>query len=42
MWKSRESKIKEQFHPSHLINFLESNDISENDDKALDIFLNQW
>ena len=42
MWKSRESKIREQFHPSHLIRFLETNNISENDGEEMDKFLIQW
>jgi hypothetical protein len=41
MWKSSESKIREQFHPRHLINFLENTAISD-DDNGLDIFLSQW
>jgi hypothetical protein len=40
MWKSREAKIKEQFHPRHLLCFLENNNISEDDGEELDKFLN--
>jgi Leucine-rich repeat (LRR) protein len=42
MWKSRESKIREQYHPKHLHHFLENNNISENDYEAIDKFLIQW
>ena len=42
MWKSRESKIREQFHPRHLISFLENNDVSEDDLETIEKFLNQW
>jgi hypothetical protein len=42
MWKSRETKIKEQFHPKHLHRFLENNNVSENDSEEMDMFLAQW
>ena len=42
MWKSRETKIRQQFHPSHLTLFLQNNNVSEDDDNALDVFLSQW
>ena len=42
LWKSRESKIREQFHPSHLINFLKNNNVSEDDTDTLNKFLNIW
>ena len=42
LWKSRESKIRQQFHPKHLNNFLEHNNVSEDDGETLDKFLNQW
>ena len=40
MWKSRETKIKEQFHPKHLHHFLEKNNISQDDGEEMDKFLN--
>jgi hypothetical protein len=42
MWKSRESKIREQFHPKHLHYFLENNNVSEDDEESMDKFLIQW
>jgi hypothetical protein len=36
----RENKIRQQFHPSHLIQFLENNNVSDNDNEKLDIFWN--
>jgi hypothetical protein len=42
MWKSRETKIRQQFHPSHLIRFLENNNVSEDDGETMDLFLRQW
>ena len=42
MWKSRETKIREQFHPKHLHHFLETNNISEDNYEAMDKFLIQW
>ena len=42
MWKSKEEQIRKQFHPSHLINFLKDNNVSEDDGESLNIFLNQW
>ena len=42
MWKSRETKIRQQFHPSHLIRFLENNNVSEDDGETMDTFLTQW
>ena len=42
LWKSRESKIHQQFHPKHLHNFLEHNNVLEDDGETLDKFLNQW
>ena len=42
MWKSREDRIKNQFHPRHLINFLENNNVSEDNNSCLDMFLKQW
>jgi hypothetical protein len=42
MWKSKEEKIRKQFHPSHLIEFLQNNDVSEDDNDTLNIFLNNW
>ena len=35
MWKSKENKIKEKYHPRHLISFLES-------ETDLDVILNKW
>jgi len=40
MWKSRDNKIQEQFHPKHLYDFLEFEE--EKDDKDIDEFLNRW
>ena len=37
MWKSREERIKEQFHYKHLIQFMEESDDLEDTD--LDPFL---
>jgi hypothetical protein len=42
MWKSREKQIRQLFHPSHLIQFLENNHVSDDDNSSLDIFLNHW
>jgi hypothetical protein len=42
MWKSREMKIQEQFHPKHLYEFLQNNKVSEEDNESLDAFLNEW
>ena len=42
MWKSREHKIQEQFHPKHLYDFLENNKVLEEDNESMDIFLNKW
>jgi Leucine-rich repeat (LRR) protein len=42
MWKSREKIIREQFHPRHLDDFLKNNNVSEDDDKSLNMFLDNW
>jgi hypothetical protein len=42
MWKSREIKIREQFHPKHLYIFLQNNEVSEDNNELIDAFLNQW
>ena len=42
MWKSRENKIKEQFHPKHLVSYLEQNNVSEDDGETLENFIKQW
>jgi Leucine-rich repeat (LRR) protein len=42
MWKSREKKIQEQFHPKHLYHFLENNKVAEENNALLDTFLNEW
>jgi hypothetical protein len=42
MWKTREKKIQEQFHPKHLYSFLEKNKVSEEDSESVDKFLNEW
>jgi Leucine-rich repeat (LRR) protein len=42
MWKSREAKIRQLFHPSHLTDFLKNNNVFENDDVSLDMFLDNW
>jgi hypothetical protein len=40
MWKSREERIKEQFHYKHLLRFMEENDYSE--DADLEPFLENF
>jgi hypothetical protein len=42
MWKSKEANIREQFHPRHLVSFLEKNNILDEDGEAIDKFLIQF
>jgi hypothetical protein len=42
MWKSREERIRQRFHPNHLHEFFKNNLIQDDDNASLDIFLNKW
>jgi hypothetical protein len=42
MWKSREIRLQQRYHPDHLIQFLEENHIDNEDTEALDEFLSNW
>ena len=42
MWKSREKKIKEQYHPKHLFAFIDEHEDIGDEDNGLDDFLNAW
>jgi hypothetical protein len=42
MWKSREARIMEQYHPKYLLQFIADNHIADDDSEALDTFIKNW
>ena len=40
MWKAREKQIQQRFHPSKLLEFLQT--VDNEDGEALDAFIDEW